>query len=209
MSRRLTIEPQKKKSGRVNLYLDDQFFIGLDLELAADLNLKNGMFIDDSAIKEIQSASEYDKAKTFVLRSLSKTDQPRPVIEKKLKSKKVSDVVIQRILDECELNNYINDERYARSFINDKVKFLQWGKLKIRNELAKKGIEKKLIDTCLSAMEFPEETDNILVEKILKKYKPLTDIKNRKKAILYLQYRGYDWDEINRILKDKKTLELE
>ena len=209
MSQHLTIEPQKKRSRRINLFLDDQFFIGLDLEIASELNLKNGMMIGDSTINEIRMASEYDKAKTFVLRSLSKTDQPKSAIEKKLKSKLISDNVIQRILKECESNNYINDERYTRSFVHDKVKFLHWGKLKIRTELTKKGIEKKLIDVCLSQVDFPEETDGILLEKILKKYKPLSDLKNQQKAIRYLQYRGFSWDEINRILKDKKTLELE
>ena len=50
--------------------------------------------------------------------------------------------VIDRLID----GGYLDDERYARAFVNDKFKFNGWGRIKIAYQLRAKGISQDCID---------------------------------------------------------------
>lgn len=61
--------------------------------------------------------------------------------------------------------NFINDERYAMSFVKDKFKYNKWGKIKISAHLRAKNIPKACIDTALRSID-NEEYINTLKELI-------------------------------------------
>lgn len=54
--------------------------------------------------------------------------------------------VIDRLID----GGYLDDERYARAFVNDKFKFNGWGRIKIAYQLRAKGISQDCIDDALT-----------------------------------------------------------
>lgn len=60
------LQVQAKDKNRVNVYLDNQFFGGLDMETAVKYNLKVGSCISEQKLEEIQFESEkrtaYNKA---------------------------------------------------------------------------------------------------------------------------------------------------
>ena len=64
------IKPQVKKPTRCNVYLDNVFYCGLELETVMKYRLKIGMQIEPSELDEIQCDSErikaMDKALSFV-----------------------------------------------------------------------------------------------------------------------------------------------
>ena len=53
--------------------------------------------------------------------------------------------LVQRLVDE----RFIDDERFARAFVRSKVNYSGWGRVKIRQALYTKGIERDLIDLAL------------------------------------------------------------
>lgn len=158
------------------------------------------MDVSESMVSEILAYSEFEVAKLFALRSLSKSEQAAAMIKKKLELKGYSEEIIDRVIDECIAQNYINDERFAKAFISDKVKLKHWGQKRIKIELTRKGISPTLIEKCLPEF-FADNTINLkIIEKIIKKFSPLSEVKNREKAVRFLLYRGYEWDQINRML---------
>ncbi|MDU6249709.1 MAG: recombination regulator RecX, partial [Paeniclostridium sordellii] len=66
------IEAQKKKEDRVNIYLNEQFFMGIYKELVFTLNLKKGMEIDEDTLRSMLHDEMYIKAKNKALNILSK-----------------------------------------------------------------------------------------------------------------------------------------
>ena len=60
--------------------------------------------------------------------------------------------------------NYLNEVRFARSYIRGKFYLKNWGRIKIKNHLKFKGISEKLINKCM------DEIDEADYQKTIKKH---------------------------------------
>ncbi|WP_242824166.1 hypothetical protein [[Clostridium] dakarense] len=69
------IESQKKSTDRVNIYVNNEFFMAIFAELVYNFNLKKGMEIEEEALKSLLKDEMYIKAKNKSLNILSKADQ--------------------------------------------------------------------------------------------------------------------------------------
>ena len=91
-------------------------------------------------------------------------------------------------------NNYLNEERFARSYARGKFNIKKWGKKRIVNELKQRRISKYNIKSALT--EIDEETYlNTLDALARKRLGQLTETnrqKKRKKVADYLLYRGWE-----------------
>ena len=66
------IEAQKKNNDRVNIYINDEFFMSVFTELVYTFNLKKGMTIDRENLKSILDNDMYIKAKLFLEKVVDK-----------------------------------------------------------------------------------------------------------------------------------------
>ncbi len=60
--------------------------------------------------------------------------------------------IIDRLLDE----KFVDEARYARCFVNDKLRFNHWGRIKISNELRRKQLPAACIADALDAIDTTE-----------------------------------------------------
>ncbi|MBP3354201.1 MAG: RecX family transcriptional regulator [Bacteroidales bacterium] len=100
-------------------------------------------------------------------------------------------------------NNYINEERYAESFISDKLKFSKWGRIKIKYALHQKRISESIIYKILNDIN-EEEYYKTLVDLISNKAKYKSgemDIKKRASIYNFALSRGFEPELINRALR--------
>jgi len=114
-------------------------------------------------------------------------------VRKKLVSWGIAEDAIKRITDKLKKERYLDDSRYARSFINDKLKFNKWGKTKIIFELRKRNIPKSIYNPVfeeLSTDEFEEQLIHILSVKA-KNVKAKTDYEKKTKLIRFAVGRGF------------------
>ena len=80
------IESQKKNQDRVNIYVNNEFFMAIYTELVYSFNLKKGIEIDENNLKNLLKDEMYIKAKNKALNILSKADQSEKKIKEKLYS---------------------------------------------------------------------------------------------------------------------------
>lgn len=90
--------------------------------------------------------------------------------------------------------NFINEERFSKSFARGKFNIKKWGKQRIIRELKIRQISEYNIKTALKEIS---ETDYLktfheLAEKKFESIKELDANKKRKKLIDYLLYRGWE-----------------
>ena len=90
----------------------------------------------------------------------------------KLERWAVSDKDKEKIINNLKSNTFLDDARYATMFVRDKHNLNKWGKEKIRFELAKKRIEKGIIDKALSEIDSKPYLD-MLKEMLIKKKKSI------------------------------------
>jgi len=107
-------------------------------------------------------------------------------------------------------NNFLNEERFAKTYVRGKFKIKKWGKRRLTLELKKKDISKITINLALKEIQ---ETEYIEVFKALSEKKALSirerDIfKKKKKLIDYLLYRGWEpflvYDRVNELIKKEQ-----
>ena len=94
--------------------------------------------------------------------------------------------------------NYLNEERFTRSYVRGKFYLKKWGKNKIKVNLLQKGISEKLI---IKAYDEIDEKDYLvaiktILEKITPTLKGLKEYQKKQKIIKYLLSKGYEYDLI-------------
>ncbi len=100
------------------------------------------------------------------------------------------DVIIVHLLE----HNFLNEARFAKTFVSGKFRIKRWGRHRLTFELKKKDISKVNINQALKTIENGEyiEVFNDLAEKKANSIKESNKFKKRKKLIDYLLYRGWE-----------------
>ena len=128
-------------------------------------------------------------------------------VEEKLYSFSVNLSEKEEILTYLIENNFINEERFAQSFVRGKHNYKFWGKKRIVNELKFRNISSRNIQTALK--EIPEETylENFhqLAEKHWHNITERKGPKKNKKFVDFLLRKGY---ETNLIYEKLNELEV-
>ena len=112
----------------------------------------------------------------------------------------MSDEAQARIMERLIKEKFVDDERYTRAFVNDKIKYNQWGRRKIEQALRAKGVDRDIQQRILDAVD---------EEEYIKVLRPLLKSKNRSiaarneferqmKLIRFAQSRGFSMNEIEK-----------
>lgn len=117
----------------------------------------------------------------------------------KLKSWGLIHEAIDVLITELIQFNFLNEERYARSFARGKFRIKKWGKMKIRMALKKRDVYFKCID--LAMLEIDDKAYlNTLKHLLQKKNETLKETNSYKRKIKltrYLVTKGYEYDLIH------------
>lgn len=153
---------------------------------------------------------EYNKLLGRMQSLCSRSEKCRTDIEKKLKGLDVPSPVTEQILGDLEKESYIDEQRYARAYVNDKGRLQGWGPVKIANMLRMKDIPDDIIKTALSQVD-----ENLFSEKLkaalLHKDKTMKEQDPRKRHARLVRFglgKGYSFLQVIRtleILKNNKT----
>lgn len=196
------IKPQKYKK-RVSIYVDDKFAFGLSEELKYKYDLKIDDDIDDEYIQDILLAEELSKAINYSLKLLTFRQRSEEELIRSLRRKGFDEFYIEKTIEYCKNNNYINDIEFTRSFINDKVNLSNYGSERIKYELLNKGISKDIIDRELDIDEEYQYNNAMkLAEKKLKSYEGQEYSAIYRKLGGYLHRKGYPYDIVSKVLRD-------
>jgi len=195
------IEVQKKNDDRVNIYVNDEFFIAIFTELVYTFNLKKGMTIEEENLKHILKEEMYMKAKNKALNILAKADQSEKKIREKLSSN-FEDSTIDMVIEFLKKNNFINDDILAQKIVNTNVNLNRCGKNRIKQNLYNKGIDKQSIDEAISYIDTDVEFENAmyLAKKRYDRVKKEDKRKIYQKISQHLAYKGFSYDIIKRVL---------
>ena len=98
-----------------------------------------------------------------------------------------------QIIDYLFDHKYIDTERFARAFTNDKVRFSGWGRIKIRLALRQKHIPSYAIDQAIEQIDLSTYLSNLntMILSRSKRY-DIDDYEERNKICRQMMSRGYE-----------------
>jgi regulatory protein len=133
----------------------------------------------------------------------SKAEHCRTDICEKLRDQELKEDAIERILNRLEVEGFIDEERYTRSFVNDKFRFAKWGKVKIRQALFFKQISSEIVEKGLGELN-ENEYLSVLRELIEKKKKSIhneNEYEQKGKLIRFALGKGFEMKDIEKCIK--------
>lgn len=107
------------------------------------------------------------------------------------------------ITERLKSEMFIDETRYCRAFVNDKLKFNHWGRIKISAALYEKRLPKELIKEALENID-EELYTQVLADTIAAKHKELKgkdDYATRQKLMRHAASRGFEPAMIMRMIK--------
>ena len=106
--------------------------------------------------------------------------------------------IIARLIDE----KFIDEARYCRAFVNDKLRFNRWGRIKIIAALRDKHLPQEHISEAIESID-DEKYIDILKEVIAikhKEYKGKDDYTTKQKLMRHAASRGFEPATIMRFI---------
>lgn len=132
-------------------------------------------------------------------------------ISEKLFRLRFSNEVIDKIIGKLKNENYINEERYVRSFVSDKLLINRWGVKKIEMHLRYKQLSQNVIDDILSEYsntELNSSLQSILIKK-WSQIKGESNYEKNGKLIKYALGRGFEMDDIIKCINSLNLNEID
>ncbi|GAB1308756.1 regulatory protein RecX [Urechidicola sp. KH5] len=145
-----------------------------------------------------------EEAKRNIERYCVYQDRCHKEVEKKLREYHMITEAIDHIIVHLIEHNFLNEERFAKSFARGKFRIKKWGKQRIIRELKFRDISTYNIKSALQEISDKEYLQTF-DELSLKKYETLkgkSKIQAKKKLADYLLYRGWESAMVYEKLKD-------
>ena len=115
--------------------------------------------------------------------------------------------VVERLTKE----RYIDNERYARAFVKDKVRYNKWGRRKVQQALWMKRIDDDIQQRVLDEID-DEEYLKVLVPLLKQKRKSIkaaNDYELNQKLVRFALSRGFDYGIIRQCLDVDEEMDID
>ncbi len=137
------IEPQKKNSNRVNIFLDGSFAFGLSNLVAAWL--QTGQVLSDKKIDELRLQDNQEAAFQRALHFLSFRPRSVQEVNERLSKAGYEPEVIEIVLNRLAESKYIGDIQFAQQWIENRAVFRPRSHRALQYELKLKGVQAEII----------------------------------------------------------------
>lgn len=135
-----------------------------------------------------------DEAMQKLMHYCAYRDRSQKEVEDKLNEMKMIPEAKEKIIIRLMQDGFLNEERFARSFVRGKFRIKKWGKVKITQALKQKEISSPIIKLGLSEINASDYNAALyeLAEKKLEKINEPNSFKKKKKLADHLLRRGYE-----------------
>lgn len=127
----------------------------------------------------------------------------------KLKRWGFDESVQNRIIERLVRERYIDNERYARAFVKDKIRYNKWGRRKVQQALWLKRIDKDIQQRVLDEIDDNEYLSVLrpLLKQKRKTVRAESDYELNQKLVRFALGRGFTFDIIRQCLDVDEEME--
>lgn len=191
------VKQQVKRADRYSIYVDGKYSFSLGENEFLKLGLYSGQEISDEELTSFKGESDYGKWFDKTLNLLSYRMRSEWELRDYLKRKKAPEEYVDKIINKLRINGYVNDEQFAKRWVENRRLLKSTSKRRLMQELRQKRIATDIIDIVLADDETDEKQQlKELVEKKRGRYP------DKLKLMQYLARQGYNYDDIKSVLSE-------
>lgn len=134
-------------------------------------------------------------------------DRSHKEVEEKLREMRMIPSAQEQIIIQLMQEDFLNEERFARSFVRGKFRIKKWGRIKIKQELKFREISSPIIKLAFTEIEEKDYRSTLyeVAEKKLRLIKEKDSYKKRQKLSDFLLRKGYEsalvYDTVNDLIQ--------
>lgn len=178
--------------------------VGLDWVTVFREKIEVEKEITEEKIKRLIKISGRQKILEKVFKFLSYRPRSQKEVREYLWRKKVDEEEGEAIVRQLEKDNYLNDEEFARWWVEQRTTFQPKGWQALKMELKQKGLKNEIIEEIrsqgLGVREF--ELAQKVAEKKLRSLGNLPSLELKQKLSATLARRGFDWETIKEVVDE-------
>jgi regulatory protein len=192
------IETQKNNPERVNVYLDGRFAFGASALVIVARHVTLGRELSIEEIESLEGEDSAERAYNAALNFLSYRPRSAREIQDYFRRKAVDPDIVDAVIDRLKRINLVNDDEFARFWVENRQNFRPRGARALRVELRQKGLASETIEDALGSIG--DEGDIALGagRKKMGSYRGLDDRAFLTRMIGFLQRRGFDYGVASR-----------
>ena len=204
---KLTAKPGKGE--KIHLSLDGEYIATVNADYWFTCGIKSGSEVTPEQLEELLTESARRKMMNKALDLLSLRDYSRRELSDKLvtkawekKEQKDMDLGSLKqqasdICDRLEELGLLNEERFARSYVDELIRRKHLSRSGLKTALIQKGVQRDIIETVLEEVDVDpvEQIRELLATKF--KNRDLTDEKQKTRTVNALLRLGYRYNEIH------------
>jgi regulatory protein len=148
--------------------------------------------------KELTGQQAYSKLTALCARS----EHCQQEMTDKMRQWGVPDEELSQVMARLVKERYVDDERYARAFANDKIRYCKWGRRKVEQALWMKHIDEAVIRQTLDDIDDSEYIAVLqpLLKQKRRSMKAASDYELNMKLVKFALSRGFGMDIIKRCM---------
>lgn len=123
-------------------------------------------------------------------------------IRRHLRAKRFDDAAIDRAIDQLRAQRYVDDEAFARYWVEQRDRFRPKGERAIVSELLQKGVAREVIELVVGDRQPDSEVKRAreAIRRPITRWLTLSEVDRKRKIHQYLAQRGFDYDTIEEVL---------
>ena len=201
MAQRITaIEPQQKKPQRVNVYLDGEFAFGLAAVLAAWLRV--GQELGEEKVASLKMQDEREITYQKALHFLSYRPRSSAELRQNLSKRGITESLIEETLNRLQSTGLVNDEAFARAWVENRNTFRPRGKPALRMELRRKGLSDEIVQSVLESQGNEAALAFMTARKYARRLLGLEWPEFRQKLSGFLARRGFSYTTLAPVVSE-------
>jgi regulatory protein len=123
-------------------------------------------------------------------------------IRRHLRAKRFDDAAIDRAIDQLRAQRYVDDEAFARYWVEQRDRFRPKGERAIVSELLQKGVAREVIEVVVGDREPDSEVKRAreAIRRPITRWMSMSGPERKRKIHQYLAARGFSYDTIEEVL---------
>ena len=199
----VNIKMRRGRPERFIITFDDEQEVILTPEIVLKYNISPEKSFSDEDFLKILKEDNIRQAKDQGMRYLANRPHSRFELVRKMKEKGYRPDVIDLALTDLEKIDLINDEDFARLFIQNELRLHPVGRLLLSKKLAVRGVHRDIFEPLIKEL-YPDELENEiahqLAQKFIRKNQSIQEGKLKEKLVRFMQGKGFNWEKINKVL---------
>jgi regulatory protein len=176
----------------------------LDAETARSLHLAEGAHLDAQALHQIELAASRQEARTIAWRLLQRRLRSRAEVERALRRRNIPPDAVVAVVADLRRSGWIDDARFARSWVQDRLALRPCGPRRLRAELRVRGVSADVAEEAITTLVPRAVEDDVAMSQArarLVRLRGLPPEVARRRLAAWLQRRGFGGEVIARVMR--------